>query len=274
MAAVSLILVSCTNSTVNKSASTTSLTFQTQSISSQTTAQTSEKAVSPTSNVFTNSVMQQTEWAIIGIIGGILFLLWQQKSKRSHHVDLKDWRILGIPMVLLAIYGIGSQNQEFGAGLTLLATLVVAFMTLMSFQQTANLELNRSRDAMLNEIRDWTINILKCGVNAKNLELIVSGTPSSVVDSLSSADLVFNLFALSKQGFYMSQIAGVLGVNLEKAVQSLQSQLEEHVKLIKNEPHAADKIGDHRIELDKLANNVITEITSLKAEGLPAKSQK
>jgi hypothetical protein len=61
---------------------------------------------------------------------------------------------------------------------------------------------------------------------------------------------------------------------LEKAVQSLQSQLEEHVKLIKNEPHAADKIGDHRIELDKLANNVITEITSLKAEGLPAKSQK
>ena len=271
-----LLLISCTNS--EKSTATTS---QTQFFNTQNSTQASVSVVSSTSNFYTTPAFGIMLWAIIGIIGGILIISWQSKPRKFHHLDWKDMRVIGIPMVGIAIFGIGAINAGFGAGLTLLATLVVAFMAFMSFRQTSDLEVNHSRDAMLNEIRDWVINILKCGTNS-NLELLTSNISPKKLDFMSSASIVFDLFALSKQSFYMSKIAAVLGSELEKSVKALESSIEQHIVLIKNEINdnksqgkdetnkstSVDRIGDHRQELDALANKVIEEITKLKAESL------
>ncbi len=102
-------------------------------------------------------------WGGLGI-AGILVLLLTSSPHRT--VYRKGWmlRAVAIFFVGISIYGLSTINSGFASGLALLATLLVAFMALQSYQQTANLEARRANEAMLKEIMEWAFLYFRRGM--------------------------------------------------------------------------------------------------------------
>jgi hypothetical protein len=130
----------------------------------------------------TSSEIQVLIWGVIGIIGMLIFSL-----SFSHRIGkgIKDWKFaFGILLTGIAIYCIGSVNQNFASGLTLLGTVGAVFMALMSIQQTAKLENNHAKESLLKEIMDWAVEIQNAPVkNPIGPELLNFQNPNTVLDA-------------------------------------------------------------------------------------------
>lgn len=134
----------------------------------------------------------------------MLILLLTPSARRA--VNPIGWivRVIAFVFVGMGIYALSTVNSMFANGLTLLATLLVAFMALQSFRQTANLETRRANEAILKEIMEWTVEIQNVPWQPFSPEMIRTTADPSKLDD---ANIIIKYGAVATKNDYMRKVS-------------------------------------------------------------------
>ena len=143
-------------------------------------------------------------------------------------------------------------------------------MAYRAIRQTHAIQKNEKRERLLNEIIEWAVGVTECGFEKDFAHAELS-------------DLLLD-FAGIREGrsHYVSQIALTFGQDLQRAVEKLVKDLNDHLDLliecIDNISRATDKaaansaaikrVGKHRALLNNSANKVIEEVTKIKTRDI------
>ena len=239
--------------------------------------------------------------AIQGIIGGILAIvgillaisggdLWGRKPK---------WSIgLGLALSGVGLFMLITSFPQYAIGFSVLATLALAFAAFLTIkeadareQRHRNNELLKEKrdkdERLLNEIIEWAINITECGTEKEI-------TPMSQIEGdamirqfvlARATELELSFARLKGRSQYIHCIVPISEQDLQKIVDNLIKELEVHIDLFtrtrgailykpgtKENIEARDmmsrKVRDHKLELDKYANEVIKEATKIQTKDI------
>ncbi len=178
-------------------------------------------------------------------------------------------------------------DLTFATGIMATATIVLAGLTYWNIHSRNAQEKRDRKERLLNEIIEWAINITECGTEKEI-------TPMSQIEGdemirrfvlARATELELSFTRLKGRSQYIQCIVPISEQDLQKIVDNLIKELEVHIDLFtqtrgailykpgtKENIEARDmmsrKVRDHKLELDKYANEVIEEATKIKSRDI------
>ncbi len=189
---------------------------------------------------------------------------------------------IGIAWVFLILY-----KEDNWLGISALATLVLALGAFLSIRQTRDMQRSEKRERLLNEIIEWAINITECGLEKEitTMSQIEDNEKIRQFVLARATELELSFARFRGRSRYIRNIVPVSEQDLQNTVDNLIKKLEVHIDLFtqmrgailyklgtKENIEARDmmsrKVRDHKLELDKYANEVIEEATKIKTSDI------
>jgi len=227
--------------------------------------------------MFSSQVISGISGGVLGI-AGLLLVMSSMKQRRV------DWRIgIGVPLFGLGLFILVTELPQYALGLSILATLAMAFAALLNIKQSADRENRDRRERLLNAIIDWATNVAKSslekGVFDESIPIEELPAERALPELLDSV-VAFRM--ARAESLHVSNVAAeidsILKKEIEKLVEGLKEQISFLMKYKRQQPtpiHPAEpvvkEIAKNNEELYSLAATVIEKASEILKRDLPAK---
>ena len=194
----------------------------------------------------------------------------------------------GLLIALLIFWGFyGFIKDDNWLAVSALATLILAIAAFWAIRQNYNFRRQEKKERLLNEIIDWAINITECGLEKEitTMSQIEDNEKIRQFVLARATELELSFARFRGRSRYIRNIVPVSEQDLQNTVDNLIKKLEVHIDLFtqmrgailykpgtKENIEARDmmsrKVRDHKLELDKYANEVIEEAVKIKTRDI------
>lgn len=139
-------------------------------------------------------------------------------------------------------------------------TLALAFMTWKSIRQTRSIQRAEKKERVLNEIIEWAIDIIRCGLKPPPIptsQMAESEIGVKLYGTSVLADLLLEYESISGRTEYINSIVLNFGGNLQSIVHSLAEVIGIRTKLIEQQ---IDILSGKKVDVSGLTELVKTSV--------------
>ena len=159
-------------------------------------------------------------------------------------------------------------DQNLAMAMVAFATLLLAFVAAMSIDITRVQDKRRRKEALLNDIIEWAIDVIECRTESPISVLQTRVTDERLLITLSLFSLLSEYRAVDARSEYVEGIALTFGKSLQSAVKKATDELAATVDFLQEHIKSAttEEIRKHRESLELSALAVIREATQIKTK--------
>jgi hypothetical protein len=163
---------------------------------------------------------------------------------------------------------VGTNIAIFATLCMVLATLFLAYTAAKTIESSTEQEKRRRKDALLNEIIEWAVDVLECETEVSLAPIQAGVTDQNVLRGFARLNLLFKYRSADARSEYMINIAQVFEKDLQSAVAKATGELAITLEFLSEhlETATTEEVRAQREDLERFTLAVIKEASKIKTK--------